>query len=200
MTRSATRPHVPIDPVIAACICVLVLRYPWLAIGLALPDLAARYRNAISRRRELSRAEFDPLVVARVIQVGLAGGLPLTAALSLAVGEVGQLVAGELTATLRTARRAGMSSAMATSTASFMRPLFGRIALAQASGAPMYEAVSAYLTDGRAARRGKALEQVRRLPVALMVPLGLLILPGFVVLFVGPIVLNSLVDLSRSLP
>lgn len=200
MIRSATRWSGSVDPLVSACVGALVLRYPWLSIGLALPDLAGRYRKARSRRREQSRAEFDPLVVARVIQVGLAGGLPLTAALSLAVGEVGQLVAGELTATLRTARREGMSSAMATSTASFMRPLFGRIALAQASGAPMHEAVSAYLTDGRAARRGKALEQVRRLPVALMVPLGLLILPGFVVLFVGPIVLNSLMDLSRSLP
>jgi len=200
MTPSATRWSGPIDPLVTACVGALVLRYPWLTIGLALPDLVGRYRKASSRRREQRRAKFDPLVVARVIQVGLAGGLPLTAAMSLAVGEVGQLVAGELTATLRTARREGMSSAMATSTGSFMRPLFGRIALAQASGAPMHEAVSAYLTDGRAARRGKALEQVRRLPVALMVPLGLLILPGFVVLFVGPIVLNSLVDLSRSLP
>ena len=200
MTRSPTSWGRPFDPLVPACVGALVLRYPWLAIGLALPDLAGRYRKASWRRREQRRAEFDPLVVARVIQVGLAGGLPLTAALGLAVGEVGQLVAGELTATLRTARRDGMSSAMATSTASFMRPLFGRIALAQASGAPMHEAVSAFLTDGRAARRGKALEQVRRLPVALMVPLGLLILPGFIVLFVGPIGLNSLVDLSRSLP
>jgi len=200
MTLSATRWSGPVDPLMTACAGALVLRYPWLAIGLALPDLAGRYRKVSSRQREQSRAEFDPLIVARVIQVGLAGGLPLTAALNLAVGEVGQLVAGELTATLRTARREGMSSAMATSTVPFMRPLFGRIALSQASGAPMHEAVSAYLTDGRAARRGKALEQVRRLPVALMVPLGLLILPGFVVLFVGPIVLNSLVDLSRSLP
>ena len=75
-----------------------------------------------------------------------------------------------------------------------------RVALAQSSGAPMHDAVSAFLADGRAAQRGKVLEQVRRLPVALMVPLGLLILPGFVVLFVGPIVLTSLQDLSRSLP
>jgi hypothetical protein len=200
MTRSATRWSGPVDPLVAGCVVALVLRYPWMAIAPAMPDLAGRYRKASWARREQSRAEFDPIVVARVIHVGLAGGLPLTAALTLAVGEVGQLVAGELTATLRTARREGMSSALAASTAPFMRPLFGRIALAQASGAPMHEAVSAYLADGRAARRGKALEQVRRLPVALMVPLGLLILPGFVVLFVGPIVLNSLVDLSRSLP
>ena len=200
MTRSATLWSGQVDPLAAGCVVALLLRYPSLAMALAMPALAGRCRKASSRRREQSRAEFDPLVVARVIHVGLAGGLPLTAALTLAVGEVGQLVAGELTATLRTARREGMSSAMATSTAPFMRPLFGRIALAQASGAPMNEAVSAYLADGRAARRGKALEQVRRLPVALMVPLGLLILPGFVVLFVGPIVLNSIVDLSRSLP
>jgi tight adherence protein B len=200
MTRSAKRWSKPVDPLVAGCVVALVLRYPWMAIAPAMPDLARRYRKASWRRREQSRAEFDPLVVARVIHVGLAGGLPLPAALTLAVGEVGQLVAGELTATLRTARREGMSSAMATSTAPLMRPLFGRIALAQASGAPMHEAVAAYLADGRAARRGKALEQVRRLPVTLMVPLGLLILPGFVVLFVGPIVLNSLVDLSRSLP
>lgn len=199
MTLPAMHPK-PSDPLMAACVGALVVRYPWLAIGLALPNLAGRRRKAIGRRREQSRAEFDPLIVARVIQIGLAGGLPLAAALGLAVGEVGQLVGAELTATLRTARRVGMSAAMATSTATFMRPLFGRIALAQASGAPMHEAVSAYLTEGRAARRGKALEKVRRLPVALMVPLGLLILPGFIVLFVGPIVLNSLVDLSRSLP
>jgi hypothetical protein len=33
-----------------------------------------------------------------------------------------------------------------------------------------------------------------------MVPLGLLILPGFVVLFVGPIVLGSLIDLFGAVP
>ncbi len=190
----------PFDPLGAGCVVALVVRYPWMTAALAMPVVGGWYRKVRSRRLEQSRAAFDPLVVARVVQVGLAGGLPLTAGLMLAVGEVGQLVAGELTATLRTARREGMSSAMAASTGPLMRPLFGRIALAQASGAPMHEAVAAYLADGRAARRGKALEQVRRLPVALMVPLGLLILPGFVVLFVGPIVLNSLLDLSRSLP
>lgn len=200
MTWYAKRLTGPVDPLVAGCVVALVLRYPWMAGALLMPGLAGRYRNMRSRRLEESRAAFDPLVVARVVQVGLAGGLPLTAGLTLAIGEVGQLVAGELTATLRTARREGMSSAMAASTGPLMRPLFGRIALAQASGAPMHEAVAAYLVDGRAARRGKALEQVRRLPVALMVPLGLLILPGFVVLFVGPIVLNSLMDLSRSLP
>jgi pilus assembly protein TadC len=64
----------------------------------------------------------------------------------------------------------------------------------------MSDAVAAFLSESRATRRTEALEKVRRLPVSLMVPLGLLILPGFVVLFVGPIVLGSLVDLFGAVP
>ena len=178
----------------------LLLRYPWLVAVLAFPKLISKYRLVKSRRAALRRAESDPMIVGRVVQLGLAGGLPLTSSLTLAVGEVGELVAAELTATLRAARREGISSAMAACTDSRMKQFFAPITLAQASGAPMQDAVTAYLTDRRAARRSLALEQVRRLPVTLMVPLGLLILPGFVVLFVGPIVLNSLIDLSGSLP
>lgn len=189
-----------VDPLVAGCGVALALRYPWLVAASGLPLLTTRYRSLKTRREEQRRAVFDPMVVGRVVQVGLTGGLPLTAGLALAVGEVGQLVAAELTATLRTARREGMASAMAGHTGPLLRPLFGRIALAQATGAPMQEAVASYLADGRAARRGRALEQVRRLPVTLMVPLGLLILPGFVVLFVGPIVLNSLMNLAGTLP
>ena len=110
------------------------------------------------------------------------------------------MVAAELETTLRMARREGMSSALSAGRGQFLRSLFARVALAQASGAPMQEAVGAYLAEARATRRGLALERVRRLPVALMVPLGLLILPGFVVLFVGPILLDSLMDLAGALP
>lgn len=189
-----------VDPLVAGCGMALVLRYPWLAAAFALPRLTSKYRSFKSRRAALRRAEIDPLLVGRVVQLGLAGGLPLTSSLALAVEEVGEFVAAELTATLRAARRDGISSAMAASTGTRMNHFFASITLAQASGAPMQDAVAAYLNDRRAARRSLALEQVRRLPVTLMVPLGLLILPGFVVLFVGPIVLNSLMDLSGSLP
>ena len=189
-----------IDPLTAGCGVALVLRYPWLAAALALPTLTRRYRMSRLSRAEKRRSAVDPLVVARVVQIALAGGLPLTNGLALAVHEVGEAVGAELTAALRTARREGMASALAATNGRSMRPLFGRIALAHASGAPMQEAVAAYLADGRENLRSRAVEQVRRLPVTLMVPLGLLILPGFVALFVGPIVLNSLLDLSGSLP
>ena len=189
-----------IDSLVAACGLVLTLRYPWLAAVLVLPILTRRYRSQSIRRAEQRRTDSDAIVVGRVVQIALAGGLPLTAGLALAVEEVGEIVAAELTTTLRAARREGMAAALAASRGPYTKQLFGRIALAQASGAPMQEAVGAYLADGRARRRGLALERVRRLPVTLMVPLGLLILPGFVVLFVGPIVLDSVMDLSGSLP
>jgi hypothetical protein len=64
----------------------------------------------------------------------------------------------------------------------------------------MAEAVAAYLEELAAARRSEALDRVRRLPVTLMLPLGLLILPGFVVLFAGPILFTSFVDLLGVLP
>jgi hypothetical protein len=188
------------DPIAVGCAVALTVRYPWLGAAWPLPMLMGRYRSWEEIRFQRKQADIDPVVVGRVVQMALAGGLPLAAGLALAVDEVGQMVAAELTTTLRSARREGMSAATAASTGPLLRQLFGRIALAQASGAPMQEAVAGYLADARATRREKALEQARRLPVTLMVPLGLLILPGFVLLFVGPIVLNALMDLSGSLP
>jgi hypothetical protein len=64
----------------------------------------------------------------------------------------------------------------------------------------MAEAVADHLVEIRQERRTDALERVRRLPVTLMIPLGLLILPGFVVLFVGPIVFRSLGSMVGALP
>ena len=189
-----------LDPIALALAAAVTLRYPWLGAAWPLPMLTARFRSWKQSRIRKKRACFDPIVVGRVVQMALAGGLPVSAGLALAVDEVGELVGAELRATLRAARREGMAAAMAASHGPLLAQLFGRIALAQSSGAPMQEAVAGYLADARAARRETALEQARRLPVTLMIPLGLLILPGFVLLFVGPIVLTSLMDLSGSLP
>ena len=188
------------DPLAIGCALALILRHPWLGAAAAAPMLLRRYRLWAKIRVETKRADLDSVVVGRVVQMALAGGLPLSAGLTLAVDEVGEMVGAELRKTLRAARREGMSAAMEASTGPVLGQFFGRIALAQTSGAPMQEAVAGYLADARARTRAKALEQARRLPVTLMIPLGLLILPGFVLLFVGPIVLNSLVDLSGSLP
>ena len=189
-----------IDPIAVGCAVAVTLRYPWLGAAWPLPMLISRFRSWKQVRTQKKRAASDPVLVGSVVQMALAGGLPISTGLALALDEVGEAVGAELKATLRMARREGMSAAMAGSTGPLLSQLFGRLALAQASGAPMQEALAGYLADVRAIRRERALEQVRRLPVTLMVPLGLLILPGFVLLFVGPIVLSSLMDLSGSLP
>lgn len=189
-----------IDPLSAGLVAALAIRYPaLLAVYLTRPMLLIR---SIRRRHrvERDRAPSDLATAGRILLVGLTGGLALPSAVEMAVAEVGPLVANELIAVLRAARREGMAAALAASSGPLTRPLFSRLALAQASGAPMTEAVAAFLAEIRAIRRAEALEKARRLPVTLMIPLGLLILPGFIVLFVGPIVVNSLGDLFGSLP
>lgn len=178
----------------------VMIRYPWLLLVALTVPLVRWIRRGRERRRIEREAPIDVVACARSLLVGLTGGLPLAAVLELANVQVGPVVGGELTRVLRAARRQGVANALAGSEGRLTRPLLSRLALAQASGAPMSEAVAAFLNETRASRRAQALERVRRLPVALMVPLGLLILPGFVVLFVGPIVLGSLVDLFGALP
>jgi len=188
------------DPLAFGIGVVLVTAFPTLLVLPISGWLMARWTSRRVRRGELVRTTSDVSTVARILLVGLTGGLPLPASLEMAVREVGPLVANELTALLRAATREGMAPSLAVSPGSFTRPLFSRLALAQASGAPMVDGVAAYLSEARSVRRAEALERARRLPVTLMIPLGLLILPGFVVLFVGPIIFMSLSQLFGSLP
>jgi tight adherence protein B len=187
-------------PVVVGLAIAVLVRYPQL-LALAFGVFLIRWaRRARSHRRAESNATADVIVCARTLLVGLAAGLPLAAALELTTTQVGEVVGAELARVLRSARRHGVAAALAASEGRLTRSLLSRLALAQASGAPMSDAVAAFLSESRATRRTAALEKVRRLPVSLMVPLGLLILPGFVVLFVGPIVLGSLIDLFGAVP
>jgi hypothetical protein len=188
------------DPLTFAIGVVLVMTFPALLVLPVAARLFARRKSGSGRRGERVRTSSDVSTVARILLVGLTGGLPLPASLEMAVREVGPLVANELTVVLRAAKREGMAPSLAVSPGVFTRPLFSRLALAQASGAPMVDGVAAYLSEIRSIRRADALERARRLPVTLMIPLGLLILPGFVVLFVGPIIFTSLSQLFGSLP
>jgi pilus assembly protein TadC len=56
-----------------------------------------------------------------------------------------------------------------------------------------------FITDRRATRRADTLERLRRLPVALTVPLALLILPGFIILTLGPTVASIVKQLLGGL-
>jgi hypothetical protein len=64
------------------------------------------------------------------------------------------------------------------------------LVLAEVSGAPAADVVSRAAADLRAARRERAELAAARLGVRLVLPLGLAVLPGFVLLAVVPIVLG----------
>jgi hypothetical protein len=70
--------------------------------------------------------------------------------------------------------------------------------LAELSGAPAASVVARAATDLRVARRERAELAAARLGVRLVLPLGLAILPGFVLLAVVPIVLGLASSLLQS--
>jgi tight adherence protein C len=60
------------------------------------------------------------------------------------------------------------------------------------TGAPLLASIDGYATSLRRDERAAAVEKARRLPVKLLFPLALLILPGFLLLTVGPALLAGL--------
>ena len=178
----------------------LVVMHP-LPMGIAgLGRGLYQIRRKRRRQRYLIREiPTQQALLARIILVGVSGGLPILAALSLAHSYLEGPVAEEAGAVIRRSRREGATQALGQG-GELTRTLFSKLTMAAASGAPVGEAVSSYLAELRAEQRTLALERIRKLPVTLMIPLGLLILPGFVLLFVGPIVYRALSDLSLALP
>ncbi len=71
------------------------------------------------------------------------------------------------------------------------------LAAASASGAPALPALQAHLDAATHRRHHAEIEAVRRLPIRLLVPLTLLVLPGFVLMTVAPVVVDSLARLNQ---
>ena len=127
----------------------------------------------------------DEALLAELAALGLTAGLTFPTAVELATAAV----PGDESARLRRAARTHRESA----TASSDDPgLFLVARRALATGAPLAPAVSGYASALRDEERSRQLAAARRLPVKLLFPLALLILPGFLLLTVGPAMLGSL--------
>jgi tight adherence protein C len=70
--------------------------------------------------------------------------------------------------------------------------LFALADRALVTGAPLLASIDGYATNLRRIERSAAIERARRLPVKLLFPLALLILPGFLLLTLGPALLAGL--------
>jgi hypothetical protein len=133
----------------------------------------------------------DLQALSGALVVGAAAGLSLQASLAGARAAVGPRHGSELEVVLRSARHIGLATALARADGT-AAPLFGRLARAQVSGAPLAATVAAFATEERDARRAVAIEAARTLPVRLTIPLALLVLPGFLLLTAGPAAVGSI--------
>lgn len=165
---------------------VLVGGIPGGLVGLAVVELLPRLR-----RRRVPAPNGIEAAARLLVLVG--AGLPLIAALDLAAGGV-----EGIDTVVRRSRRLGSSAALA-SAAGPLAPLLRRLADAVVSGSPPEPAIRAYIETERRRRHLAAVERARRLPVRLMVPMTLLVLPGFVLMVYGPAFIDLVTSLLGSL-
>jgi len=128
-------------------------------------------------------------ILAEMVGLALSAGLTLSQALRAARSHVHPQLGREVDDLLRRAVHGGLATALAAAGGHAHR-LYVVAARAVVTGAPLAPAVDSFLREAVAEQRAVRLEAARRLPVRLMLPLALLILPGFVLLTVGPTVLR----------
>ncbi len=155
-----------------------------------------RMRRRLARKRLAGEAaDRDVAVLGDLTALGLTAGLTLVASMALAATEVAPALRHEVEAVVRRSRLSGAAGVMASADGRAQR-LYLLAGRAAATGAPVLAAVQAFVDERRHTDRNAALAAARKLPVRLMFPLALLILPGFVILIVGPTVLSTLTRLG----
>ena len=133
--------------------------------------------------------------LARLLAIAAAAGLPLGSALEAVAAELEGTVGDAVRNTVRASRTRGLGPALLE--APELGALGPALARAHAAGSPLGQTLEAHLAAHRAERVSRALETARTAPVRLMVPLALMLLPGFTALVVGPTLLDHLVDVTR---
>ncbi len=161
---------------------LLVTAAPSVAVvGALVVGIGAALRVAL---RPLADDDDDALL-AELAALGLTAGLTFPAAIDAAT----KAVPGEASDRLR---RAGRTAAGRDDDPVGDPGLFVVARRALATGASLLPAVAGYATALRDEERSRRLAAARRLPVKLLFPLALLILPGFLILTIGPALLGSL--------
>ena len=146
----------------------------------------------IRRTRASARATGDEVILlGELVSLGLNAGLPFLGAVSLASTELSTHLAAEVRDVMRASQLSGSAAALGAATG-HSAPLFRLAARAAATGAPLLPAVAGFVLDARRERQAARIAAAKRLPVRLLVPLTLLVLPGFVVLTLGPALLSGL--------
>ncbi len=171
---------------VAAVVSAVPASIPLLALGAVVVALRRRIRS----RAEIQLATRRALAEAvELTALGLTGGLGAPAALRLAGRTVGGAIGSEIEAVLRRSRIDGLSGAVAHGHIGCITRVMNR---ATATGAPLLDSVSRLADQLHEDLTATRLAAVRRIPVAMLFPLTLLILPGFLMLAVAPALFDAL--------
>ncbi len=167
-----------------------------LVMGVGAALLAAGSLAIVVMLRRAARPTRSPDValLGEMTLLGVSAGLPLAAALRMAASESEPRLEADVAAVLRAAHQGGLAASLERSVGP-AQDLMRLLATASATGAPIRETLRGFVAEERLRRHAARLEQARRLPVRLLLPLSLLILPGFILLVAGPLVLDGVAGL-----
>lgn len=167
----------------------------WAAAAGFLAFSIGRFRRAARRDRAFRARHEACFEASELVALGLAGGLSVAAAHQVALEHAAVEAVGPLEQLVGSIRSSGTRAALA-GDAGPMMAASRVLAAAAVSGAPALPALEGHLEAEAHRRHAERVEAARRLPVRLLLPLTLLVLPGFVLLTVGPTVVGSLARLS----
>ena len=181
--------------VVAGLGAAMTLSNPVAGAGIGVVWFSLKRRRVLrARRLARERAEGEIELLTHSMLIGLSGGLAPAAALAFSREALRSGLGDEVDMILRRSVQEGLAASLLSSTGVGGR-LFRQVGAAHLSGAPLGLALAGLAAEHRAAARARALETARRLPVKMVVPITLLMLPGLLILMVGPLVLPSVVRL-----
>lgn len=150
-------------------------------------------RRGAARQRAVAGTGHDELTALDLVAIGVAGGASVPRAIEIARSAVGDALGADLDDIVRH-RSAGIDHEPRHVG---MQSLIAAIRRSEAMGTTLAPELIAIAASARAERDAMARERLARLPVKLLFPLALLILPGFMLVTVGPVVLSSLLRLTQ---
>ncbi len=172
----------------AFVLTLFVLWWPRVALpAIAGLELLRRARALHLARCERRSADQEILLLSQSVGIGLRAGLTPIAALKRARALLTSELSSEVDRLLRHGALVGAGPALSGADGR-ARILYHMIGRAIQTGAPLATAVDAATTEIVRDRLAARLASIRRLPVRLMVPLTLCILPGFVLMTLGPVI------------
>jgi hypothetical protein len=153
-------------------------------LGIAAPGLRLWHRPPVEEASDLDQ-------VARLLLVAVSSGMPLATALRAVSGGLAGPIAYQVAEVARVARLTGMSRGLLDAPPD-LQPLAVMLARAHVSGASVAKTLQAFLDARRRVAVFDAIGRGRRLGVVLVLPLTLLLLPGFGLVMFGPFIAGHL--------